>query len=141
AVRLQGGGAGAAGSVGPGERGGPLPAVLLEVQPDRASAVPARAAGVPRGDLPDAGDGEALHGQGRDGDGLGSRGAHPRTGVRNGEEVLRGIQGDDEDRLRRDPTEVELPGRPRAPVRSGRYSRLVPKEGKNNMKWMQPSVR
>ena len=33
--------------------GGALPAVLLEVQPDRASAVPARDAGLPGGDLPD----------------------------------------------------------------------------------------
>src|SRR5262249_1587813 len=114
---------------GLGAPGATLPAVLLEVQPDRASAVPARDAGVPWCDLPDAGDGEALHGQGWDSDWLAGRGAHPRTGVRNGEEVLRGIQGDDEDRLRRDPTEVELPGRPRAPMRSGRYSRLVPYDG------------
>ena len=67
--------AGAGESAGGRDPGGALPAVLLEVQPDRAPALPARDAGVSRGDLPDAGDGPALHVQGRDGDGPGGRGA------------------------------------------------------------------
>ena len=41
---------------------------------------------------------------------------HPREGVRDGAEVRRGVQGDDEDRLRRAPAQVELPGRPRARI-------------------------
>ena len=118
--------AGAGGPAGGRDPGGALPAVLLEVQPDRASAVPARDAGVSRRDLPDAGDGPALHVEGRDDHGPGGRGADPREGVRDGPEVRRGVQGDDEDRLRRVPAQVELPGRPRARVRSGSYSRPVP---------------
>ena len=59
--------------------------------------------------------------------GLGVDGEHPGEGVRDGAEVRRGIQGDHEDRLRRDPAQVELPGRPRARVKSGSYSRPIPK--------------
>ena len=44
-----------------------------------------------------------------------------------GLQVRRGIQGDDEDRLRQAPSQVELPGRPRARVKSGSYSRPIPK--------------
>ena len=51
---------------------------------------------------------------------------HPREGLRDGPQVRRGIQGDDEDRLRQVPPQVELPGRPRAEVKSGSYSRPVP---------------
>ena len=46
--------------LGPGDPRGALPAVLLEVQPDRAPAIPPCDEGVPRGDLPDAGDSPAL---------------------------------------------------------------------------------
>ena len=52
---------------------------------------------------------------------------HPREGIRDGSQVCRGVQEDHEDRLRRVPSQVELPGRPRARVKSGSYSRPIPK--------------
>ena len=44
---------------------GPLPALLLEVQSDRAPPVPPLDAGVSRGDLPHARDRSVLHGEGQ----------------------------------------------------------------------------
>ena len=72
--------------------GGALSAVLLEVQPDRAPPVPSPDAGVPRRDLPVAGDGPLLHEQGRDDDGPRGRGEYPREGVRDGRKCSSGFK-------------------------------------------------
>ena len=91
---------------------GALPAVLLEVQPDRAPAVPAPDPGVPGGDLRERGVGEGVDGEGEDEHGAAGDGGHPGQGVPDGAEVCGGVQGGHEDRVRRDPAEVELQGVP-----------------------------
>ena len=126
-VRVQGGAPEAGGPTRAGDPRGALPAVLLEVQPDRAPAVPARDAGLPRGDLPDAGDGAALHGEDQHAHRPDGQGEDPREGLRDGPQVCRGVQGVDEDRLRQDPAEVELSRDPEPDMKPGSYSRPVPK--------------
>ena len=46
---------------------------------------------------------------------------HPGQGVPDGEEVCGGVQGEHEDRVRRDPSEVELQGSPERFMTSGSY--------------------
>ena len=65
-VPVQGGPAAAGRSARDRDPGGALPAVLLEVQPDRASAVPAPDPGVPGCDLRERGVGEGVDGEGED---------------------------------------------------------------------------
>ena len=111
-VPVQGGPAEAVGPAGHRDPRGALPAVLLEVQPDRAAAVPPRDAGLPGGALRQRGDGEAAVGEDADGHGAGRDRRDPGQGLPDGQEVHRGLQGDHEDPLRRPPPQVELPRRP-----------------------------
>src|SRR5262249_7448484 len=76
-----------------------------------------------------AGDGAALHVQGPDPYGPDGPGGHPREGVPDRPQMRRGVQEVHEDRVRRDPPQVELYGRPSSRMRSGCYSRPIPKSG------------
>ncbi len=89
------------------------PPYLLEVQPDRAPGIPAHHAGLPGGDLPHPGGGPAVHRACEDVDGVARDGERAGEGVCHGQEVRRGLQGGDDDRVRRLPAQVELPGDPR----------------------------
>ena len=53
--------------------------------------------------------------------GLRGDGRHPGQGVPDGAEVCGGVQGGHEDRVRRDPSEVELQGGPEQVMTSGSY--------------------
>ena len=120
-VPVQGGPATAGRSARDRDPGGALPAVLLEVQPDRASAVPAPDPSLPGGDLRERGVGEGVDGEGEDEHGAAGDGGHPGQGVPDGAEVCGRIQGGHEDRVRRDPAEVELQGGPERVMTSGSY--------------------
>ncbi len=88
------------------------PPYSLEVQPDRASTVPASDPCVPGGDLRERGVGEGIDGEGQDEHGVAGNGGHPGQGIPDGAEVCGRIQGEHGDRVRRDPAEVELQGGP-----------------------------
>src|SRR5438876_7014840 len=120
-VPVQGGSATPRRSAGDRDPCGALPTVLLEVQPDRTSAVPAPDPSLPGGDLRERGVGEGVDGEGQDEHGAAGDGGHPRQGVPDGSEVCGGVQEGDEARVRRDPAEVELPGDPGRLVMSGSY--------------------
>ena len=107
---FKGGPAEAGRSAGDRDPCGALPSGLLEVQPDRASALPALDPGVPGGDLREHGAGEGADREGEDEHGTAGDGGHHGEGVPDGSEVCRGVQGGHEDRVRRDPAEVELQG-------------------------------
>src|SRR6516164_4822176 len=126
-VSVQGGPPEASDSAGYRDSRGPLPALLLEAQSDRASAVPAFDPSLSRSDLPDVGDRSVLHGQGRDDHRTEGQGEHSRQGLRHRPEICRGIQEDHEDRFRQDLAQMELSGYPRARVKSGSYWRPIPK--------------
>jgi len=97
------------------------PAVHVEVQPDRASAVPAPDPCVPGGDLRERGVGEGIDGEGKHEHGATCDGGHPGQGVPDGAEVCGGVQAGHEDRVRQDPAEVELQGSPGRVVTPGSY--------------------
>ena len=91
------------------------------MESDRASAVPAPDPSVPGGDLRERGAGEGIDGEGEDEHGAGGDGGHPGQGVPDRAEVCGRIQGAHEDRVRRDPAEVELQGSPGQVMTSGSY--------------------
>ena len=118
---VQGGSATAGRSAGDRDPCGALPTVLLEVQPDRTSAVPAPDPGLPGSRLRERGVGEGVDGEGEDEHGAAGDGGHPGQGVPDGAEVCGGIQGGNEDRVRQNPPEVELQGHPERVMTPGSY--------------------
>src|SRR4029077_2256145 len=98
-----------------------LSAVLLEVQPDRAPLVPASDPSVSGRDLRERGVGEGVDGEGKDKDRAAGDCGHPGQGVPDGAEVCGRVQEEHEDRVRRDPSEVELQGSPEPVMTSGGY--------------------
>src|SRR5262249_17341134 len=96
--------------VGDRDTGGALPAGLLEVQPDRTPAVPARDAGLPGRSVRVAAAGPGTYGEGPDENGAGGGCGHTRRGGPGRREGARRVQGGHEDSLRRVAPEVELPG-------------------------------
>jgi hypothetical protein len=111
-ARVQGGAARAGGPAGVGDPGGSLPSGRLEVQPDRAPGVPARDAGLPGGGVHVGGAGEGAGGEGRGEGRAGGDGGCQGGRIPGGGEGARRVQAGDEDCIRRDAAEVELPRHP-----------------------------
>jgi hypothetical protein len=80
---------------------------------------------VSRGAPSNGGGGPVLHVHERGSHGLGGEGAHPREAPQDGPEVRRGIQKDQDDRLRQSSAQVELPGYSQTSMKSGSYSRPI----------------
>src|SRR4051812_33724132 len=76
---------------------------------------------MPGCDLRERGVGEGIDAEGEDEHGAAGDGGHPGQGIPNGAEVCGGVQGGHEDRVRRDPPEVELQGDPERAMNSGSY--------------------
>jgi len=87
----------------------------------RAPLVSACDPSMPGGDLRERRVGEGVDGEGGDKHRAAGDGGHPGQGVPDGEEVCGGVQGEHEDRVRRDPSEVELQGSPERFMTSGSY--------------------
>ena len=75
--------------------------------------------GLPGGDLRQRGDGQAIDGEDEDEHGVGRRGRDPGEGVPDGAEVCRGLQEEDEDRVRRVSSPSGTTGPSRRPHETG----------------------
>jgi hypothetical protein len=128
-VPVQGGPADAGEPPGQDVSGAALPAVLLDVQPERTPAVPAPEPRLPGDGAEQRGVGPVADEPGRDTDRFAGGGGHPADGVRDGAESGGGSQGELEPASRRLPPPVELSPQASGLMRDGKFTTPPPKQG------------